>query len=41
MPSTAMYAETTPKLTEATTVKQRIIGIKNEITINPTLLSLA
>jgi hypothetical protein len=31
---TAVYAAKTPMLTEATTVRQRIRGMKNEIKVN-------
>jgi hypothetical protein len=36
MPKTAIYAARTPRLREAITVKQRMTGIKSEITVlNP------
>jgi hypothetical protein len=37
IPITSAYAASTPKLTEATTVKQRMIGIKNGFTIDQPL----
>jgi hypothetical protein len=37
IPITRAYAASTPKLTEATTVKQRMMGIKNGFTINQPL----
>jgi hypothetical protein len=39
IPITRAYAARTPILTEATTVKQRMMGIKNGFTINQPLLS--